>query len=117
MAFLGATLVGGVLVDEVTRSETPGAPRERPFAVVRQQKRFGDAPVSGHRQVRHGLTQLGPVSRVLDEIQLVDDVHEIVQLGHAPENPVQSQLQLPEIVAPVAVHQQVGLADVPMRAP
>ena len=64
----------------------------------------------------HRLTQFGSIARVLDEVQLVDDIHEVVHLGHAPENTVESQSKLPEILSPVSVHQQVGLAQIRVRA-
>ena len=116
MALFGTALVQGPFGDQAARPVAPRTPRKGAFSMVRQQERFSDAPVAGNRQVRHGLTQLGSIARVLDEVHLVDDVHEVVQLGHAPENAVESQPKLPEILAPVSMCQQVGLAQVCMRA-
>ena len=85
--------------------------------MIRQQEAFNDAPVTGNRQMHHGLTQLGAVSRVLDEVQLVDDIHEVVQLGHTPENAVETQPKLPGVLAPISMGQKIGFAQVRMRAP
>ena len=85
--------------------------------MVGQQQPFRDAPAAGDRQVRHGLTQLGFLARMLDKVELVDDIHEVVQFHHAPENTVNAQPKLPGILAPVPVHQQIRLAQVRMRAP
>ena len=66
--------------------------------------------------MRHGLAEFGPVARVFDEIQLIDDIHQIVQFRHAPEHAVEAQPQFPGIAAPVAMHQQIGFAQIPVRA-
>ena len=116
MALFGTALVQGVIVDRVFRTVAPGTPRKRALAVVRQQKSFGDAPVAGKRQVRHGLAQFGAVTGVLDDVQLVDDIDEVVQLGHAPEYAVDAQPKLPGILVPVSIGQHVGLAQVRMCA-
>ena len=65
--------------------------------------------------MHHRLAQLGSITRVLDKVELVDDIHRVVKFGHAPEDAVQSQAKLPGILAPVSIHQEVSLADVGMR--
>ena len=84
--------------------------------MVWQHEGFSDAPVAGNRQVGHGLTQLGPVAGVLDKVRLVDDIHEVVQLGHTPEDAVEPQPKFPGILVPVPEGQQVGFAQVPVGA-
>ena len=53
--------------------------------------------------MHHGLAQLVSIARVLDKVQLVDDI--------------QSEAKLPGTLAPVSIHQQVGFARVGMRTP
>ena len=117
VALLGAALVQGVIDQREAAAKTPAGPWKGALAMVREHQPFRHAPAAGDRQVRHRLAQLGFLAGVLDEVELVDDVHEVMQLDHAPEHAVNAQPKLPGVLAPVSVHQQIGLAQVCVGAP
>ena len=64
----------------------------------------------------HWLTHLYLFVRVLYNIGLIDDVHQGTQLRNAPKHPVDAQTQFPFAVANIAVHQQIGLTEITVRA-
>ena len=114
-------LCGGALIQRAIFNEGPGPKaagqaREGPLAVKGQRQQLGDAPIARQGEMSHRLAQLGFFARMLDQIKLVDDIHEIVQLGHAPEDLVHAQAKLPEIFSPFPVGQQVGLAHIGVAA-
>ena len=67
--------------------------------------------------MRHRLPELGPPVRVLDEVDLVDDVDETLRLGDSPEHLSGAQANLPAACTDVTEEQQLGLPHVEVRAP
>ena len=46
---------------------------------------------------------------MFDQVDLIDDVHQVVRLNNAPEDPVGTDAQLPLRVASIAHEHRVGL--------
>ena len=64
----------------------------------------------------HGLPELGFFVGMLDQVGLVDDVHQVARFGDSPEHPVRAETQLPFAVAELAEYKQVGFTHVEMGA-
>ena len=64
----------------------------------------------------HGLAQFLLFVGVFDQVGLVDDIDQVARFGDPPEHTVHTQAQLPFVVADLAVHQNIGFAQVEVRA-
>ncbi len=74
------------------------------------------APVAGQRQMHHRLPQLGFSGGVFDKIHVVEDIHQVLGFGDAPEDLRDTGTQLPQIAADVAEQEKIRLAQVKMGA-
>ena len=83
---------------------------------MRQREEFRHAPLAGQGEVDHELPELGFFVGVLDQVGLVDDIHQVARFRHPPEHPVRAEAQLPLAVAEFAEHQEVGLPHVEVGA-
>ncbi len=64
--------------------------------------------------MRHELAELALFVGVLDQVGLVDDVHQVARLGHSPEHAVDAEAQLPFPFTGLAEDQEIALAQVGM---
>ena len=117
MALLGTALVGREIgIHEPREPKPSGSSGERPLPVVRHPEQFDDAPRCRIRQVAHELAELGFFVGMFDQVDLVDDVHEVVRLDDTPEDPVDAETQFPLRIARLAQEQRVGLVHIRVGA-
>ena len=62
----------------------------------------------------HGLSQLGLLVRMFDEVGLVDDIDQVVRFYDTPEHLIEAEAQLPLVIANFAEQQQIGFTQVGM---
>ena len=64
----------------------------------------------------HGLTHLGLLVWLFNEVGLVDDIDQGSRFDDAPKNPIDAQTQLPLVIADIAVQEKKGLAKIGVGA-
>ena len=109
----GTALIGGVVVIQDHRQPQAAAPA-----------RIGEPPMVGHAEqlqrppiarpgeVGHGLSEPHFLVRMLNEVDLIDDVDQVLRFGDAPKDAISAQAQFPLVVPNVAEQQQIGFAHV-----
>ena len=86
MELFGTRLVARLIGDR-QRSSQPGTiSDERPFPKQREIEEVERSPRPLEREVDHRLAELVFKVDILDEVRLIDDVHEVPRLGDAPEH-------------------------------
>ena len=116
MPFLVCGLVRGATVVNDRKSTKPALfAWKGTLSMSGQPEQFKHAPVPGQGEMRHRLTKLALGVRMLNQVRLVDDVHQRPRLGDAPEDPVDAQAQFPFAVACIAEGEKVGFPQVGMR--
>ena len=64
----------------------------------------------------HRLAQLGLFVRMFDEVRLVDYIHQMARFRDSPEDAVDTEAQLPLVIADFAEQQQIGFAQIGVGA-
>ena len=64
----------------------------------------------------HELSHPALFVRVVDQVDLIDDVHQMMEFGDAPEHLVDAQPGFPFALAELAEQQEIGLAQIGMGA-
>ncbi len=77
------------------QAEPAGGSGKRPLAEQRHEKDVDRSPALDQREVEHRLPQLLLAIRALHQIRLVDDVHQVLRFGDAPENLPEACPELP----------------------
>ena len=90
--------------------------RKGALAVPGQREQLQRPPLPGPGDMGHGLTHLGPLVRILDEVGLVDDINQGARFDDSQEHAVEPETQLPFALADVAVQEKKGLAEIAVRA-
>ncbi len=118
MPFPGRTFVfHPLVVDDERCAQSSLAARKRAFAVPGHAQQFHHAPVRGPGHVGHGLPHPGLFIGMFDQVDLVDDVHQVAGLDHAPEHAVDAEAQFPFAVAECAGKQDVGFPQIEVGPP
>ena len=105
-----------LIVHDEREAQAAVAPLERTRTVIGHTEYFECAPVAEPGGVRHRLSQFGLSVRMLDEVDLVDDIDQVLRFGDAPEQLVDAQAQLPTALADFAEQQQVRFVHIEVGA-
>ena len=81
-----------------------------------QPEQLQRAPVPRPGEMDHGLTHLGLLVRLFNEVGLVDDIDQGSRFDDAPEDAIDAQTQLPFVFADIAVQEKKGLAKIGVGA-
>ena len=87
LLFVVRLVLGMVCVHHQRRAETAFFAGEGALAEIRQHKHINNSPVTHQRHIDHRLTQLVFAIRCFNAVGLVNHVHQMLELGDAPEHP------------------------------
>ena len=82
----GALVAHVVVVDDERRAEPATGSWKGARAMEGHPDHLERPPIPEPGQVGHGLTELGLSVGVLNEVHLIDDVHQALRFRHAPED-------------------------------
>ena len=87
MPLLSGTFIAStVRIDEFAAAKAARPAGEGTLAEIRQKKKIQDSPIFRYGQVDHGLAEFILRIGILDEVSLVDDIHQMEDFCGTPED-------------------------------